>query len=170
MFKYSKSFKTIIAKQCIGGRSSRELSELFQVSSRQVRYWCQVYLINDDRSFLPPTHPYTAQDKLEILTKMNIENWSLTHTSAFYNLSSPGNLHVWLRNYELHGIEGLRPKERGKSLMKKNQSPLSTKPGSDMTSQELRDELEYLRAENAVLKKLDALLQEKKLLAKKKRK
>ena len=94
----------------------------------------------------------------------------LTHTSAFYNLSSPGNLHVWLRNYELHGIDGLRPQKRGKPIMKHTQLPVSTKPASDMTPLELIDELEYLRAENAVLKKFDALFQEKKLRAKKKRK
>ena len=39
-----------------------------------------------------------------------------------------------------------------------------------MTKDELKDELEYLRAENAVLKKFDALLQEKRLRAKKKQK
>jgi transposase len=39
-----------------------------------------------------------------------------------------------------------------------------------MTESELIDELEYLRAENSVLKKFDALLQEKRLRVKKKRK
>ena len=168
MSKYSKLFKTTIAQQCIDGLSSRELGRLFNVSSRQVRYWRQVYLINHDRSFLPPCNPYTVEDKLKILTRMRTEGWSLTHASAFYNLSSPGNLHVWLRNYELHGVDGLRPKKSGKSLMKQTQPPVSTKPASAMTAQELIDELEYLRAENAVLKKFDALLQEKKLRAKKK--
>ncbi len=170
MSKYSRSFKITIAKQCIDGISSRELGKLFHVSSRQIRYWRQVYLINHDRSFLPPCHPYSAEDKLKIFTRMANEHWSLTHTSAFYNLSSPGNLTVWLRNYELHGIDGLRPNKRGKSLMKQTQPPASTKPASEMTAQELIDELEYLRAENAVLKKFDALLQDKKSRATKKRK
>jgi transposase len=43
------------------------------------------------------------------------------------------------------------------------------RPASDMTPEELREELEYLRAENAVLKKLEALLREKTARTKKKR-
>jgi len=35
------------------------------------------------------------------------------------------------------------------------------KPSEQMTEEELREELEYLRAENAVLKKLEALVQAK---------
>jgi transposase len=41
------------------------------------------------------------------------------------------------------------------------------KPSSQMTEKELREELDYLRAENAVLKKLEALAQAKKHKAKK---
>ena len=63
-------------------------------------------------------------------------------------------------------MEGLKPKRRGIPLKK----PPIAKPkaANEMTKDELKDELEYLRAENAVLKKLDALLQEKRLRAKKK--
>ncbi|WP_394182025.1 hypothetical protein [Marinomonas posidonica] len=44
-----------------------------------------------------------------------------------------------------------------------------SKPAEQMTEKELREELEYLRAENAVLKKLKALAQAKQEQAKKKR-
>jgi transposase len=47
---------------------------------------------------------------------------------------------------------------------------VNPKAAPEMTESELIDELEYLRAENAVLKKFDALLQEKRLRAKKNRK
>ena len=43
------------------------------------------------------------------------------------------------------------------------------KPSSEMTEKELREELDYLRAENAVLKKLEALAQARKKKAKTKR-
>ncbi|ENM5764298.1 helix-turn-helix domain-containing protein, partial [Vibrio mimicus] len=43
----------------------------------------------------------------------------------------------------------------------KQQPQTTTKPESEMTLEELREELAYLRTENAVLKKLEELEQEK---------
>ena len=168
MSKYSRKLKIIIAKRYLGDESSRQLNREYNISSRQIRYWGAVYSFNSEQSFLPPASPYSAKDKLKVLTKMQTEDWSLGHTSAFFNLSSPGTLFVWLRNYESLGMEGLRPKKRGIPMKK---TPIAKpKAANEMTKDELKDELEYLRAENAVLKKLDALLQKKRLRAKKKQK
>jgi len=166
MSKYSQSFKIIAAKEYLGGIPSRQLSLKLNIPARQIRYWGQVYSLNGEHSFLPCF--YDVDKKLKILTRMKVERWSIGHTSAFFNLSSPGTLFVWLRNYEALGVDGLYPKKRGKPM--KKPSPAKTKPSTDMNESELRDELEYLRAENAVLKKFEALLQEKRLQAKKKRK
>ncbi len=166
MSKYSRKLKIAVAIKYLESASSSHLSTEYNIPSSQVRYWGAVYSFNHERSFLPPVLPHSANDKLNILTRMQTEDWSLRHTSAFFNLSSPGTLHVWLRNYESFGIEGLEPKKRG-SKMKKIPK-MKPKAASDMTEAELIDELEYLRAENAVLKKFDALTQEKKLRAKKK--
>ncbi|MFT5594479.1 MAG: transposase [Oceanicoccus sp.] len=168
MSKYSRKLKIIIAKRYLGYESSCQLSREYNIPSSQIQYWGAVYSFNSEQSFLPPSSPYSAQDKFKILTKMQTEDWSLRHTSAFFNLSSPGTLFVWLRNYESLGMEGLRPKKRGIPMKK----PPIAKPkaANEMTPGELKDELEYLRAENDVLKKLDALLQEKRLRAKKKQK
>ncbi|CAH1593394.1 hypothetical protein THOA03_890002 [Vibrio owensii] len=51
----------------------------------------------------------------------------------------------------------------------KQQTQRTTKPDSEMTLEELREELVYLRTENAVLKKLEELEQEKNRRTKKKR-
>ena len=45
----------------------------------------------------------------------------------------------------------------------------TTKPDDEMTLEELKEELVYLRTENAVLKKLEELEQEKNRRTKKKR-
>jgi transposase len=47
-------------------------------------------------------------------------------------------------------------------------APPPGRPVAGMTPEEIAQELEYLRAENAYLKKLDALIQEKKSALKKK--
>jgi transposase len=168
MSKYSRSLKIVIAKRYLDDEPSRQLGREYDIPANQIRYWGAVYSFNHEQSFLPTTSAYSAKDKLKVLTRMQTEDWSLVHTSAFFNLSSPGTLFVWLRNYESFGMEGLKPKKRGAPMKK---TPIvKPKAATEMTEGELRDELEYLRAENAVLKKFDALLQEKRLKAKKKRK
>ncbi|MEZ9968766.1 helix-turn-helix domain-containing protein, partial [Vibrio splendidus] len=51
----------------------------------------------------------------------------------------------------------------------KQQPQRTTKPDNEMTFEELKEELVYLRTENAVLKKLEELEQEKNRRTKKKR-
>ncbi|EDK28460.1 transposase IS3/IS911 [Vibrionales bacterium SWAT-3] len=95
-------------------------------------------------------------------------DWSLTHTSAVLNLSSPGILSVWLKRFNELGIKGLKMHQKGSPSMKQ-QPQRTTKPDDEMTLEELKEELVYLRTENAVLKKLEELEQEKKRRTKKKR-
>ncbi len=54
---------------------------------------------------------------------------------------------------------GLEPKSKGRVPMSKNKHKyIVDKPDHEKTTAELQRELLYLRAENAYLKKLDALL------------
>jgi transposase len=59
-------------------------------------------------------------------------------------------------------------RQKGRPSMKK-QLQRTTKPDNEMTLEELKEELVYLRTENAVLKKLEELEQEKNRRTKKKR-
>ncbi|MGR5113131.1 helix-turn-helix domain-containing protein, partial [Vibrio jasicida] len=89
MSKYSRELKCVIAKQCLNGTSSSYLEKQYSVSSRQIRYWAQVFAIHDAASFLPTKHAVSAQTKLKALNLMWTNDWSLSHTSAVFNLSSP---------------------------------------------------------------------------------
>jgi transposase len=118
MSKYSRKLKIVIAKRYLDNESSHQLGREYNISSRQIRCWGAVYSFNHEHSFSSPISAYSAKDKLKVLTRMQIEDWSLGHTSAFFNLSSPGALFVWLRNYESFCMEGVKPKKRG-ALMKR---------------------------------------------------
>jgi transposase len=59
-------------------------------------------------------------------------------------------------------------RQKGRPPMKQ-QPQRTTKPDNEMTLEELKEELIYLRTENAVLKKLEELEQEKNRRTKKKR-
>ncbi|NOH77269.1 helix-turn-helix domain-containing protein, partial [Vibrio crassostreae] len=43
MSKYSRELKGIIAKQYLDGTSSLYLAKQYSISSRQIRYWAQVF-------------------------------------------------------------------------------------------------------------------------------
>jgi transposase len=169
MSKYNREFKCLVAKQCLNGLSSEVLAKQHSISSRQIRYWTQVFAIHGSRSFLPATQADTAQSKLTALKLMWTNGWSVTHTSAVLNLSSPGIFAAWLKRYNERGIQGLEPQPKGRPPMKQQLQTTTNKPESEMTLEELREELAYLRAENAVLKKLEELEQEKNRRTKKKR-
>ena len=169
MAKYSRAFKISAAKQYLNGISSLSLGTKLNVPASLIRYWTQVYRLHGASAFQPPIIPYSAEDKLCMINKMWAEQWSLGYTSAYYNLVSPGILHVWQRRYRFSGMTGLEPSKRGKTFMTQKSSPPQSSKISEMTPEEMRKELEYLRAENAVLKKLDALYLKKQSQTKRKR-
>jgi transposase len=143
------------------------LSKQYGIHDRYIRYWTQVYRFHGQNAFIKRNSPYSYQEKYRILKRMRENSWSITYTSIVYNMSSSGTISTWLAQYEQFGLSGLQPKKRGKPMKKTNQQE-TIKPTDQMSLEELREELEYRRAENAYLKKLDALLQEKERQTKKK--
>jgi transposase-like protein len=103
--------------------------------------------------------------KLQVLEHMWREELSFNQTIHLFNLRGGGGVvSTWERQYHQGGITALAPKPRGRP--KQMKSPTSPKPLSDKTTeaktlQELQRENEYLRAEVAYLKKLDALVRAK---------
>lgn len=156
----------MLAERSIEGESSLALSREFNVPSRQIRYWVQLFTLHGASGFTNPLINPSAADKFSILQSMYKNDWSLGHTSATFKLSSPGNILIWQRDFEAFGLSGLQPKRKGRKV-KQKPTANTTKPAQEMTEKELREELEYLRTENAVLKKLEALAQKKRSQAKK---
>lgn len=158
MSRYNRAFKLLLAKLS-KTQSSLSLSKKYGVSSRQVRYWSQVFRIHGENSFQHIGKPYSSSFKLKVLRKMHDQNWSIGHTSAYFDLSSAAILLQWEKLYDSGEVTKLIPQKKGRQPMNK---PTSTpKPADQMTEKELREELKYLRAENDVLKKLKALAQAK---------
>ena len=77
------------------------------------------------------------------------------------------NVASWAKHYEEDGYNGLIDKKKGRPSMRKKKS--IKKDDSEKSREELLEELEYLRAENEYLKKLDALVQERKAQERKKK-
>lgn len=92
--------------------------------------------------------------------QMILEGMSFQEARRQLSLSDRSLLYRWLQQYQEHGIEGLKPKLKGrqKHMAKPKSNKIKpNKADQDKTQKELLEELEYLRTENAFLKKLRAL-------------
>lgn len=104
---------------------------------------------------------YDLSFKLDVLTAIDTEQLSLRSACVRFNIASESVIINWQKAYKLNGLQGLLPKVKGRPKMDKR--PIKRKPrktAKPLTKEEeLLKENEYLRAENELLKKLQALVQ-----------
>ena len=95
---------------------------------------------------------------------------SIRPTAAHFNIAAPSSISVWQRLYNEGGIAALQARPKGRVPMPKPFKPFvpTNKPVTQMTQEELIQELEYRRVETDYLKKLEALAQQKHLASKNK--
>lgn len=90
---------------------------------------------------------------------------SISEVMKHSNLKSSALVANWLCQYREHGIDGIKPKSEGHSKQMPKLKILKAKPSqedSDKIQEQLLEELAYLRADNAYLKKRRALGQKQK--------
>lgn len=99
---------------------------------------------------MPPTKKiYPFDVKLEVARRF-LAGEPKTELAIEYDLSSPRLIEVWGRILREQGEDGLQPKPKGR--------PPKTAPRELSEVEALRREVERLRAENAYLGKLRALM------------
>ena len=101
---------------------------------------------------------YPVQFKLDTLQFMLETGTSYQETAEQFRLNHPSLIHRWMKEFNEHGIEGLKPKSKGRPSMSKKPIKQTKKEEKKLTREaELERENELLRLENAYLKKLRAL-------------
>lgn len=107
---------------------------------------------------------YGQEFKLAVLKRARDEGLSHRQVAALFNIRRFNIIGDWERAYEREGMPGLVPYEGGRQKLSSESGASRSEPaepGRDekRSRQELLDELNDLRLENAYLKKVDALVQ-----------
>lgn len=167
MSKYDESFKLSVVSYYNSGVGYKRTGQHFGLHYSIVRHWVRLYDKHGVSGLRRRSSKstYSVAFKHCLIQQVQLGQ-SLTEVSITHNLPTPSLLSNWLKAYKDSGINGLKPKPRGRPINKKNVNHLD-KADSEKSKEALLKELAYLRAENDYLKKLDALLREK--AAKKKR-
>ena len=163
--KYSLEFKLEAVdryyKENIGSEAlGKELGVLGSI----IRNWILSYDANGvlglerDRNSI-----YTKEFKLKVIQIIKRKNLSISEAARKFNIGAKSSILTWQRNYEKNGILGLENKPKGRPKTMSNYKRKKKKTGKPLTrEEELMERIYYLEAENAILKKLDALIQERK--------
>ena len=144
-----------------GKQSYADIAREMGVAKSSVRKWVALYQAHGREGLISTYTNYSIEFKIDVLNYMNETGASLLETAAVFKIPSPNTISAWRQLVETNGLDALRSKKRGRRAMKKQ--PKKTQP-AEGSKEALVAELEYLRAENAYLKKLNALVQEKEKL------
>lgn len=153
-----------------GNESYFQIAKRIGVAKSAVILWVSLYKQNGASGLIKRYTNYSPEFKMDVLNYMEENRLSITEAATKFNIPSLAQVSQWKKRFEIYGYDGLFQRKRGRPSMNKT-GPIKGKkhvePGS---IDEILEENERLRMENAYLKKLNALVQkERKLKNDKKR-
>jgi len=181
MSKYNFEFKLKLVKENEKGFGRYFLSNKYAVKVSNIANWIRQYEMygeNGLRKSMSKTK-YTGEFKLSVLKYKQDYELSYKETAVYFNINNPSIIANWKRKYEEEGFDGLnctvgRPIKNEETTMLKNKDKSDNIKKLNKSEREelieLRQKNEYLEAELLYLKKLDALIQQKKSQIKKRQK
>jgi transposase len=146
-----------------GGYTYQEVADLIGIDKRAFRFWTALYLKHGREALAPRDGcaVHSEAFKMEVLHYRWKTGASYFLTAVEFNLGSVATVPKWEK--QLQGNEAKTSFIPGKGT----ENMPHKKSAKDMSPKEMEKELEFLRMENAYLKKLRALVQEREAAEKK---
>lgn len=152
-FSYSDKLEAVL-KIISGHVSIRQTSREMCIDHKEIRRWVSLYTHHGREGLLSSSKTYSTEFKVGIIRDMEKNHLSLFSTSVKFKVSVASILH-WKQILETQGVVGFYANKVVCMKIKPE------KVASEKTRDELLEELEKLRMENAYLKKLQTLVQER---------
>ena len=162
MSKYSNEFKLEVVKyyneQHCGYQCTANKFNIPSITT--VKKWVKKYNEHGEKGLLKNLKSsYSGEFKQSVIEYMHKNHLSAQETAIHFNLANDVVVSKWERIYYEEGPQALYEERRGR---KRN---MSSKPRKKKLSKEVEEDLiaenQRLRMENAYLKKLQALVQER---------
>lgn len=168
MIKYTAKFKEKVVREYLGGKLGFKLTAAkYGLDSATIRRWVAAYRIHGRNGLRRKVERYDLTFKVSALRHMWENALSYNQTAATFNIRKPSSISLWDKRYREGGIDAISPPRKAAPIKMPTSKP-DPKPDEQRTREDLIKEVEYLRMENEVLKKLQALAQARKSSAKKK--
>ena len=160
--KYSGDFKLQIVREYLEGKTGgyRRLQKKYGVGRSQLLLWVTLYKDRGIEGLTRVCRTYDGEYKIHVVEYMHEHSLSMLQTAAHFGIQSPRTIAKWERIYYEEGKEALFEERRGRTRKMSTKNP--PKPKKNVNENEdLLKEVQRLRMENAYLKKLIALVQER---------
>lgn len=135
----------------------------------RILVWAKIYDAYGESGLEHRSRRWAYEDKTNAVQRV-LDGESYHEVAHSLGMSSKTQITTWHRKYLELGWEGLKLDGRGRKR-KMGNKPIKPSKSKSQTEEivELRKRLEYLEAENAYLKKLAALVQQRKAQEQKKK-
>ena len=160
--KYDYSFKLECVELVLEKSYSYEaVSKLRGLNESNIRKWVAFYNKYGKIGLLPRKNQnYSVDFKIRVLKSIKERVLSLREASVEFNIPTVSVIVKWQKDFAKFGLEGLKSKSRGRPKSMSNFKRKKRKSDKPLTrEEELLQEIEILRCENDLLKKLQALIQ-----------
>ncbi|BBN60894.1 ISPsy9, transposase OrfA [Pseudomonas syringae pv. syringae str. B301D-R] len=170
MAKYSEQFKLTVVKAYLEGNIGfRKVASQFSIDFSLLRRWVANYKSHGHTGHRKPGLRYSKVFKRSVLEHKREHGLSLRQTAAHFGIGDPGQIVIWEQQHYSNGLAPRVPTRRKPAAMPKKPYPTEPVTADDThkTRDQLMAELEYLRMENAYLKKLEELKEQQRRQKKK---
>jgi transposase len=160
--KYDYGFKLECVKLVLENHYSCDyVSNQKGLNESNIRKWVGFYKQYGSIGLLPrKNQSYSVNFKLKVIKSIDKDLLSLRDASIKFNIPDTGIIVKWKKDFATFGLQGLELKTRGRPTSMNTNKRKKRKSDKPLTrEEELLLEIEALRCENELLKKLQALIQ-----------